>query len=554
MRGRQVFMESLIAHGVERIFGNPGTTESPLIDCLPDYPSIEYVLALHEGVALCAASYYAQASGKPAAVNMHVAPGLGNAMGMLYCAMKANSPLLVTAGQQDTRMRLRDPLLSHDLVGMAASVTKWSAQVERADEMAPILRRALKIATDAPAGPVFVALPIDVMEQETDIAPSGPGRLHRAPPPDPAAVSQLAALLLAGRRPAIVVGDDVARAGADEAVIALAEAVGAAVWYEGLRAQASVSTEHPNVRSAVSFDAAGVRKSLDGADCVLLIGGPFFEEVWFSPGEPFAEGATVAQIEEAPERLAYNFALDCGIVGALGPTAAALRAEIEAKGAASFKAAAKGRNADLKALKTQEADAQKSRLQKAWDRSPISMPRAMAELRAGSPPDAIVVDETITANLDLARSFEFRRPGDYFSGRGGAIGQGLAGAIGVKVACPDRPVLAISGDGSAMYSIQALWSAAHHGLAIVFVILANREYRVLKHNLDIYRQRFDAPSNRAYPHMDLTAPNLDFVALAQGMGVAATRVEKGDDLRDAVERAFASGKPHLVEVRVEGKR
>jgi benzoylformate decarboxylase len=326
------------------------------------------------------------------------------------------------------------------------------------------------------------------------------------------------------------------------------------VWYEGLRALASVSTAHPNVRSSVPFDAAGVRQALDGADCVLLIGGPFFEEVWYAPGEPFPDGAAIAQIEESAERLAYNFALRCGLVGALEATVTALRAAVDARGAASFKAQAEARNAELKALKEQEAAAYRARLEKAWDRAPMSMARAMAELRAGAPAEAVVVDETITANLNLARSFEFHKPGDYFSGRGGGIGQGLAGALGVKIALPDRPVLAVSGDGSAMYSIQALWTAAHHDLAIVFVILANREYRVLKHNLDIYRQRFAAPSNRAYPHMDLTAPELDFVALAQGMGMAATRVERADELRGALARAFQSGKPHLLEVRLEGKR
>ncbi|MDE2378430.1 MAG: hypothetical protein KGM94_14250 [Bradyrhizobium sp.] len=160
MRGRRVLMESLVSHGVRHIFGNPGTTETPLLDSLPAYPQLDYVMTLHEGVAVGAASFYAQAARRPAVANLHVAPGLGNAIGSLYGALKAGSPVLVTAGQQDTRMRLTNPLLGHDLVAMAAPVTKWSVQIERADEIAPILRRAFKVATDAPQGPVFVALPI----------------------------------------------------------------------------------------------------------------------------------------------------------------------------------------------------------------------------------------------------------------------------------------------------------------------------------------------------------------------------------------------------------
>ena len=182
------------------------------------------------------------------------------------------------------------------------------------------------------------------------------------------------------------------------------------------------------------------------------------------------------------------------------------------------------------------------------------MARAMAEIHAGAPPGVVVVDETITANLDLFKTFTFARAGDYYSGRGGGIGQGVAGALGVAVAQPKKPILCVSGDGSSMYSIQALWTAAHHDLPIVFVILANREYRVLKHNIDAYRARFEVKSNKPYAHMDLTGPVLGFVDIAKGMGIAGTHVTKADDIQKAVSAAFASGKPHLIEIKIEGKR
>ena len=166
MRGIQIFMDSLRAHGIEKIFGNPGTTENPLLDSLMDYPDIDYIVALHEGVAVSAASSYSQSANQPAVVNLHVAPGLGNGIGAIYGALKARSPLVITAGQQDTRMRMRSPLLSHDLAAMARPVTKWSVEPASADEIGPIMQRAFKIAMEAPAGPVFVSLPIDVMEQE----------------------------------------------------------------------------------------------------------------------------------------------------------------------------------------------------------------------------------------------------------------------------------------------------------------------------------------------------------------------------------------------------
>ena len=549
MRGRQVLMQTLVNHGVDRIFGNPGTTESPLLDSLLDYPQLQYIVHLHEGVAVGAASFYAQASGKTAFVNLHVAPGLGNAIGMIYGALKNNSPMVVTAGQQDTRLRLRDPVLGHDLAAIAAPVTKWSVQVERADELGPILQRAFKIANEAPAGPVFVALPIDVMEQETAVAPGTPATLFPASHPDPAGIAAMAKLLAAAKAPAIVAGDDVARAGADGTLVKLAEKLGASVWFEGLRGRNVFPTDHPAWRGTLAFDAPGVAKQLAANDLVLMVGGPFFEEVWYGPGSPFATGTKVLQIEAAPSRLAYNFVLDAGVIADVGVALQALESAVKVDAAAARK-----RNDALKALKDAEEAAQKARVEKAWSRSPTSMARAMAEIRAGAPDDVVVVDETITANLDLFKTFTFKGPGDYFSGRGGGIGQGVAGALGVAVADTKRPILCLSGDGSSMYSIQALWTAAHHDLPIVFVILANREYRVLKHNIDAYRARFEVKSNKPYMHMDLTGPALGFVDLAKGMGVAGTHVAKADDIKAAVAAAFRSGKPYLLEIEIEGKR
>ena len=551
MRGKNVFMESLIAHGVGHIFGNPGTTESPILDALLDYPQLRYIVTLHEGVALGAASYYAQASGKPAVVNVHVAPGLGNSLGMLYNAFKARVPLVVTAGQQDTRLRLRGPVLGHDLVAMAAPLTKWSVQVERADEFALIMHRAIKIATDPPAGPVFVALPIDVLEQETDLPPVSPGDLYRSPAPDPAGIREAAELLTRAQRPAIVVGDDAAGAAAE--LSALAAQLGAAVWCEGIRAKQVLPSAHANFRLGLAFDTVGIRKALDGADVVLLVGGPFFEEVWYAPGSPLPAEAVAIQIEGSPERLAHNIAVRVGLVSDPRAALSALQAAVERSAGAGFRDAAARRNDALRALKTEDAQAQRTRAAKRWDQTPISVPRLVAEIEAALPADAIVVDESITASVDLARTVDFASPGSYVGARGGGIGQALPGALGVKLALPDRPVIALSGDGSAMYSIQALWTAAHHDLAVVFLILNNREYRILKHNMDTYRQRFGAKPDRGYPNMDLVSPDLGFVDMARGMGVEAARVSKPEELRSALEIALGAGRPYLLDIVIEGR-
>ncbi len=554
MRGRQVFMDSLVAHGVTRIFGNPGTTESPLLDSLAAYPSIQYVTALQESIALCAASYYAQASGNTGIVSLHVAPGLGNAIGMLYGALRAGSPMIVTAGQQDTRLRLNNPVLGHDLVAMAAPVSKWAVQVERADEMAPILRRAFKVAHDGPPGPVFVGLPIDVMEQDTNTGAAIPAALHRAPLPAPAAIEAMATLMVAAERPVIVTGDDVARSGANAALVGLAETLGASVWTEGLKLHCSFPTSHPSARHGLPLDAGAIKQAFGDSDLVVLIGGPFFEDVWYASDGPFPDGANVVHIEASPDRLAHSIAPTAGTVSDIGATISRLADAVVAQAPGSYQSEAAARNTALAERKARETAVQTARTERAWERVPISMPRVMAEIRDALPDNAIVVDETITASLDLARTIDFANAGDYYGARGGGIGQGIAGALGVAVAEPERPVVCLSGDGSAMYAIQALWTAAHVELPIIFVILANREYRVLKHNIDVYRQRFDITSQEPYAHMDLGEPRLGFVEMASGMGVAGTHITAAEDIGATMQAALASKRPHLIEIDIEAKR
>ena len=547
MRGREVLLDSFALHGVEYIFGNPGTTENPLLDGLVEYPSIQYIMALHEGVAVAAANTYSQASGKSAVVNLHAAPGLGNAAGNLFCAFKAGSPLIVTAGQQDVRLRVREPVLQHDLVAMAAPITKWSVQIERPDEVGPIMRRAFKIAHEAPRGPVFVALPVDVMEGETEIGATKAGTLYPAAP-DARGIAAAAELLLASKAPAIVAGDDVAWTHASEIVVALAERTGATLWLEWLRNQSPIPTMHAAARGSLPTDVAGMRKALAKADLVLMIGGRFFEELWFEPGNPFAPGAKVLQIEAAPSRLAFNYPLDVGLTGDVAQTAQALLTRIKADSDTGYRNAAAERLAALGREKAAQMSAVAEQIRALPTTGAMRSAQALVAIRDALPPRTIVVEESSTTRGDVARILPFSGPGDYFAGRGGGIGQGLPGALGAKVACPDRPVVALSGDGSGMYGIQSLWTAAHHRLNIVFLIFANREYRVLKQNIDEYRARFRAPTDRPYPHMDLSDPNLDYVRLAEGMGVAATRVTTPSELTSALGVAFASNAPYLIEM------
>ena len=546
MRGAQLFLETLGAYGVDAMFGNPGTTENSVLDRLVEYPSIEYFVALHEGVAVTAASFYAQATGRPAVANVHVAPGLGNSIGSLYAALKSESPVIVTAGQQDTRMRLRSPLLGHDLVAMADPVTKWSGEPRTADEIAPMLARAFQIAMDPPAGPVFMALPVDVMEQETDVLPKNLHSFREGV--DEAGLATIVTALRSAQTPAIVAGDDIARSNSVELVVELAETLGAAVFQEAMRVHAVFPNKHPQFQGRLPLEAASIAEALSSHDCIFLIGGAFFDEVWFDDEDPIPVSACAVRLERVPQRLTQNLRIDFGAAGSIHRSL-----EIILKSIPSSKSAGKLRERLLEASQIRTKTTQ-ARLVRQRDSIPMSPMIAVDALARALPSDAIIVDESITASLDVNAMIQVSNRGDYYSGRGGGIGQGLAGAIGIQAAHPDRPVIAISGDGSAMYSITAFWTAAHHGLPIIFVILSNKEYRVLKHNLDIFRDRFDADSNRPYPHLDITGPDLGFVDMARGMGVGADRIEHPADIADAVTRALMAGRPYVLDIQVSGKR
>ena len=552
--GREIVMETLVSEGVEYLFGNPGTTELPLMDALEDYPSIRYILALQEAIAVSMADAWAQATGRVGVANLHVGPGLGNAMGSVYNAWEGRTPVVVTAGQQDTRFRLREPVLWHDLVAMAAPVTKWSVQAESALELPELMHRAFKIAEDPPTGPVFVALPFNVMNERTSRGPIAPSRIWRRAGPDPDGVAEAARLVLGAERPVMFAGDRVTRSGAVEELVTLAERIGADVFGDVLPVQVNAPSDHPCVRARSFGDHAQVRAAVGDADLVLLVGGEFFEEVWYVEDAPFPQGAPVIQIDPSARNLGRNHRLDCGLFADPKLALGALVDAVAAGADDAYRTRAAGRMEGIRARKEREAASHRARLERAASGNrPMPAALAMHELAKAAPEGVAVAREAITADGDLNRSFDLRAPGDAIGSRGGGIGQGLPTGIGLKLACPERPVLCVSGDGSALYTIQALWTAAHHRVPVVFVILNNRVYRILKYNMNRFRSIAKIEGRAgSYRHLDLTDPDIDYVSVARGFGVEARRVSDPQEVGEAVTEAFASGAPRLLELLVDG--
>jgi thiamine pyrophosphate-dependent acetolactate synthase large subunit-like protein len=550
MSGKQAMMEQLVAEGVRYVFGNPGTTEQPFMDILQDYPQMQYVLALQEATAVGMADAYAWASDRPAFVQLHVAPGLGNAMGMLYNAYYAGTPLVVYAGQHEPRGVIQEIILAGDLVSMARPVTKWSVEVQDAADIPTVLRRAFKTAAEPPRGPVFISTPLNVMDQtaEMTIAPATYSRWRTRP--DPHALAEAADVLAAAQSPVIVCGDGLALSGAFDEAVHLAELVGAQV-YSSFSAQLVFPTDHPLYHGLVNIiREVGLRSQLAGADVVLILGAPAFRVIYPMPESPFLADTRVIQIDTNPWELAKNWPAALSIVADPQMALRDLLQVLPSKLSEAARQAAATRLQAARQQKEQALESFEAAARSTWDAVPITAPRLMKGLADCLEPGTIVYDEAITASVHLSHYLKFNQPGTYFACPGPGLGSGLPGALGVKLARPDSPVLAVVGDGAALYTIQALWTAAHHRIPVTYVICNNQSYRILKLNMLQYLG--EAMAGRKFVGMDLVDPVLDFAQIAQAFGIRGQRVERPEELGPALRSALRSGEPSLVDVVIEG--
>ena len=547
--GKQAFLQILKQEGVSIMFGNPGTTELPLMDGLAREPGIHYVLALQEAVAIAMADAYAQASGGLAAVNVHVSPGLGNAMGMLYDASKSGAPMLLTAGQHDQGFNVTEPILWSDLPPMAAPLVKWSTEARRLEDLPRIVHRAVKTAFSHPSGPVFLSLPVDVLNAERDLDLGAPTRVAPRIVGDRAAVARAAELLAKAKNPLIIAGDAVAHGDALAELAEVAELIGAPVITEGVASTCSFPFTHPLHAGSMPRTGPPIRALLMRHDLLFSVGGDLFTLSLPDDVDPMPPGLTVVHLDVNPWELGKNYPAEVAILGEPKATLPELAEAIRRHtGKNGHPQAAKRTEAVSAAFAAERAELAK-RAEAEATRVPISPLTLMHEVSKVTPADAVIVDEAISSSQGIRHFFTCADSKSFFGLRGGGIGWGLPAALGVKLALPNRPVVALVGDGSTMYTNQALWTAARESLAVVYVIFNNTSYRILKQRTKALKG-FSAEDDR-YVAMDLDRPLIDFVGLARSLGVSGTRVEKSSDIGPAVEKALASGGPYLVDVRID---
>lgn len=549
MSGKRAFLELLKQEGVDIVFGNPGTTELPLMDAFAVESDIRYVLGLQEAALMAMADGYAQASGRLAVLNLHVAPGLGNAMGMLYDAQKAGAPVLLTAGQQDTDYLATEPILSADLATLARPFVKWAAEVSRLADLPRLVHRAAKTALAPPTGPVFLGLPGDILKAEGEIDLMAPTRVAPRLRGDVSALAAAAAMLAKAERPVIMAGDAVAQSHAHAELVALAELIGAPVYAEFVPNTASFPSSHPLFRGQILRMQSAVRKVLDDYDLLFSAGADLFTLSLPSDVDPMPPGMPLIHLDTDPWEIGKNYPAQAAILGDPKSTLPELTAMVRERMTAAARGAARTRLDAARTATLAERDALKAKaraLAGAVPVQPLALLHAIGDML---PRDAVVIEEALSSAPGIRTLIRSDDPQSYFGLRGGGIGWGLPAALGVKLALPQRPVVALIGDGSAAYTIQALWTAAHDRIPVIFVILNNTSYRILKQRLHALRGL--AEQADTYVGMELLDPAIDFVGLSRSFGVAAARAKTVYEATDLIAEALKSNASMLIDVALD---
>jgi benzoylformate decarboxylase len=545
--GRSAFLALLKDEGITHLFGNPGTTELPIMHALKDHPDLTYVMAMQESLVVAIADGFSRASGKLVACNVHVAPGLGNAMGSLYNAQFTGTPMILTAGQQEQGHGLTEPLLYGPLVRMAEPLVKWAVEVTRLEDLPRIVRRAAKIATTPPTGPVFISLPGDILNSEAGIDLGRLTRVDARVRPSDEAVQALAQRILKAQRPVIIAGDEIVKSDALKEASELAETLGCPAYQQSAPYGAHFLSESPCFIGALSRSQPQVREVLSSYDLMIVLGADPLRMSVHSEIDPLPEGLSMLQIGLVDWDLAKNYGAEVALKADVKETLRALTPALKAAGGGVLEARAKRGLAELMPKNwTARRNALVEQIGKASRKSPVDPDYLSLQIVEAMPDNAILVDEGLTSARQILNLRPHRDRHGYHALASGGIGWGVPASVGVSLANPDRPVVCYSGDGSAMYSIQALWTAAHHKLPLSVVIASNGGYRIIKQRL----LSFHGDSN--YIGMDFADPPVDFARLGQSLGLEAMRITDPAELKTVLASAFRRPGAKLIEVVVDG--
>jgi benzoylformate decarboxylase len=545
--GRSAFLAVLKDEGVTHLFGNPGTTELPIMHALKEHPDLTYVMAMQESLVVAIADGFSRASGRLVACNVHVAPGLGNAMGALYNAKFTGTPMILTAGQQEQGHGLMEPMLYGPLVRIAEPLVKWAVEVTRLEDLPRIIRRAAKVATTPPTGPVFISLPGDILNSEAGVDLGRSTRVDTRVKPADEPLQALVWRILRAERPVIIAGDEVVKSDALDEAALLSMTLGCPAYQQSVAYGAHFLSESPCFMGVVSRVQKQTRDMLAAYDLMIVLGADPLRMSVHSEVDPLPNGMSIVQIGLVEWDLAKNYPAEIALKADVKETLRVLIPALKAAGGAALDKRAKN---GITALASKNWTARRimliDEIAKNRDCTPIDPDWLTLQVVEAMPTNAILVDEGLTAARHMSALRPNRDRYGYHALASGGIGWGLPASVGVSLANPDRPVVCYSGDGSAMYSIQALWTAAHHKLSLTVVIVNNGGYRIIKQRLLAFHH------DDHFVGMDFVDPPVDFTGIAKALGLEAIRITKAKDVTPALVSAFGRPGAKLIEVVVEG--
>lgn len=539
--GNEKLIEQLMADGCYHMFGNPGTVEQGFLDAMGKYKEFHYITCFQESIAVAMADGYARKTGRPTVVQLHSGVGLGNGVGMIYQAMRGHAPLVILAGEAGIKYDAMDAQMACDLVAMAKPVTKWSGRVTHKESLLRMVRRAVKLAVTPPAGPVFLALPLDILD-EVNTEPVYPAcRINtKTVMADKKELKEIAKLLANAAAPVFVAGDGIDASGASDVLLQNAELIGATVYGAD---NSVVNFDHSSCLYGGDLGhmfGENSRDKVKSADVVLIAGTYVFPEVFPCLESPFREDAHIIHIDHNTYEIGKNHRVDIGIAADPACVLTELAAMIEEILTEDLRYAANAR--------TEKMRQEKRKRDISWKDGGVFGAFCKC-LKEKTGDELIVFDEALTSSDILNHYFQFSRAGSFFQTRGGSLGVGIPGAMGIKLASPSSTVIGFTGDGGSMYTIQALQTASRYNIGAKFVILNNGAYQLLRDNMDKYWQEENIKPHE-YPDCFSLQPSVNFVKIAQAMSVKAKRMDNPDNAEECVKWLLEDDMPALLEIAV----
>ena len=545
LEGKHALLQMFVAEGVNYVFGNPGTSETPMMTILPEYKDLDYILVLQEGVAVGMAEGYGRSTGTVPLVSLHIDNGMANGLSLMIDQLRSGTPMVMTAGNKD--IRKLGPGRS-DLAELARPFAKWSAEITHAGQVPSVIRRAFQEAKTSPTGPVFVGMSANAFDDVADVNIQPSTDVVQNSSTDPNTLEEVCDLLSTASKPIMIIGDRLN--GANQAAVKLAETAGIPVYGHG-SFEVNFPATHPLWQGNLSVRNPDAVKAIRSADLIIAAGCTVFDDFFYQAEDIIPKSAKLVHIDSDPSSVGKSEPSDIAILAAPSEVITQLAESVsyEFTGTKAEEAALRVKDAASVSSARREAFAKSAMKQR--NMSPMSPSTFAATFADALPSDATVFNDGISTGGLIFEAMSPDERGSYYAIRGGAIGWGMGATMGVQLGQPDRPVVGVMGDGTAIMTIQALWTAANSNIPAVFVICNNRSYRILKLNSNVYHRMQGLQTPESYVASDFDLP-LDFKSQADAYGVEGVRVETPDELTEQIQRGCELNKPLVIDAVIDG--